>query len=123
MNISSLESPKSTSQPQFQVGSPASDVNDLRFNRQFMKDNELLKKLKERGDRNSRIAINKMARDKQSHIDYLTPQIEERRIKNAPLKPYDWEDILQRSKMHTRQQTTKHRTFISHLGIVSKSKD
>ena len=53
-----------------------------------------MRKLKEKGERNCRIAINKIARSRAGKIDYLTPQVEERRLKNAPVKPYDWEDIL-----------------------------
>ena len=65
-----------------------------KYGRKLFNDNEMLRKLKERGNRNSRIAINKIARSRAGQIDYLTPQIEERRQKNAPLKPYDWEDIV-----------------------------
>ena len=40
---------------------------------------------------------------------------EERRERNAPTKPYDWQDILKRSKMKGYLNDDKERTFISHL--------
>lgn len=55
-------------------------------------------------------------------MDYLTPQRETRKQKNAPPKPYDWTDIVRRSKM-AKQTTTKQRTFITHLNQNKWSKD
>ena len=41
--------------------------------------------------------------------------IEDRRERNAPQKPYDWKDIVQRSKMKAMGNNNKERTFITHL--------
>ena len=50
--------------------------------------------------------------------------IEERKTKNAPPKPYNWEDIVQRSKMKkSKEVKNKSQTFISHLHASSYKKD
>ena len=89
--------------------------NQKIYSYQFLKEQESMRKQRERAAQNCRIQINKFCRNKGARIDYLTPMIENRKLKNAPLKPYDWEDILQRSKMKAKKMTNKSQTFISHL--------
>ena len=43
-----------------------------------------------------------MARDRGPKIDYLTPMIDRRVIANAPTEPYNWEDIVFRTKSKTQ---------------------
>lgn len=59
----------------------------------------------------------RIGRDK---IDYLHDQKESRKVKNAPLKAYNWDDIVQRSKMMAISSSQKHRTYITHLQSTSK---
>ena len=57
-----------------------------------------MNKQRERAARLCRLQMNRM-RLGRVQIDYLADQKELRRERNAPVKPYDWQDIVQRSKM------------------------
>ena len=72
--------------------------------------------------RNCRVQINREA-NQGYKMDYLTPARKQRALADAPLKPYDWEDIVRRSKLAKQQTKTKERTFITHLNLAAWSKD
>ena len=45
-----------------------------------------------------------------------------RALKDAPVKPYVWQDIVRRS-MLAKPTKTKETTYISHLNLAAWSKD
>ena len=73
-----------------------------------------MQKQRERAARLCRLQMNKM-RLGRDRINYLADQKELRRERNAPVKPYDWKDIVQRSKMMAISSRQKPVTYISHL--------
>ena len=67
-----------------------------------------------------RIQIN-VARQAGKKIDYLKQQKEDRQVKNAPLKPYNWQEIILRSKMLTQKVNERPRTYLGHLNTKSNA--
>ena len=74
-----------------------------------------MKRLQDRHVKNCRVQINKVTCKQIGKIDYLSQMTERRRERNEPSKPYDWQDILKRSKMKGLMNDDKERTFITHL--------
>ena len=48
-------------------------------------------------------------------IDYLALMKNDRHEKKQPQKPYDWKDIIQRSKIVSECRTNKEPTYITHM--------
>lgn len=104
---SDLASPSQMPTKKQQLATPSFD------NYQAFIQQEWVRKTRDRAARNCRIQINRVSQQG-NKMDYLTPQRETRIQRNAASKPYDWTDIVRRSKM-AKQKTTKSRTFITHL--------
>lgn len=64
---------------------------------QIMQD-KMMQKSRETAERFCRIQINR-AIVKGHKLDYLQPAKLKRAEQNEPVRPYNWEEILQRSKM------------------------
>ena len=75
---------------------------------------EVLTKQRQRAARLCRLHANRL-RIGNKKIDYLDDQKELRRERAQPSKPFDWYDIIQRSKAMAISSRQKPITFISHL--------
>ena len=69
---------------------------------------------RERAARVCRLQMNRL-RLGNDKINYLQDQKDLRKERNAPVKPYNWQDILQRSKMMVISSSQKPITYITHL--------
>ena len=75
---------------------------------------EILSKQRLRAARLCRLHANRL-RIGNKKIDYLEDQKERRRDKALAAKPFDWHDIVTRSKAMAISSQQKPITFISHL--------
>ena len=75
---------------------------------------EVLTKQRQRAARLCRLHANRL-RIGNKKINYLEDQKERRRELSQPARPFDWQDIVQRSKAMAISSRQKPITFISHL--------